>query len=100
MEDPQALDQYWRHLYNIDKLFYQIQRHSLDDAEQSAITTMRRSYELMQTEMNKIFADPSKLSGSVRMSIVDPAYEEWILGDFENAFGEFLQLISGKMMVE
>ncbi len=94
VEDPQALDQYWRHLYNIDKLFYQIQRHSLDDAEQSAITTMRRSYELMQTEMNKIFADPSKLSGSVRMSIVDPAYEEWILGDFENAFGEFLQLIS------
>ena len=94
MEDPNALDQYWSHLYHIDKLFYQIQRHTLDDAEQSAITTMRRSYEMMQTEMNKIFADPSKLSEGVRMSIVDPAYEEWMLGDFEMAFGEFLQLIS------
>ncbi len=94
MQDPQALDQYWSHLYHIDKLFYQIQRHTLDDAEQSAIATMRRSYEMMQTEMNKIFADPSKLSEGVRMSIVDPAYEEWMLGDFEMAFGEFLQLIS------
>ena len=94
MEDPTALDQYWHHLYRIDRLFYQLQQSTANQDEKTAVNTMRQSYEMMQTEMNKIFDDPYQISEAVRMKIIDPAYEEWILGDFEMSFGEFISLIA------
>ena len=89
MEDPTALDQYWNHLYHIDRRFYQLQQHSSGNDETRALNAMRQAYEMMQTEMNKIFADPYQISEAVRMKIIDPAYEAWIVKDFEKSFGQF-----------
>ncbi len=92
-EDPTALNRYWRHLYQIDRYFYSLEQLSHGDSEKKAITAMRQSYELMQTEMNKLFAETASISQSVMNTILDPAYEEWVLGDFETAFTEFSRLI-------
>ena len=94
LEDPAALDSYWNHLYHIDRQFYQLQQHATDGDEIAAVNAMRRSYEMMQSEMNKIFADPYQISEAVRLKIIDPAYEEWMLGDFEKAFKAFSELIA------
>jgi signal transduction histidine kinase len=94
MEDPAALNRYWNQLYLIDSRFYQLQQYATEGDETEAINAMRRSYEMMQSEMNKIFTDPYRISEAVRLKIIDPAYEEWMLGDFEKAFKAFSELIA------
>lgn len=94
IDDPSALNLYWEHLYYIDHLFNQLEQQATGATEMHAITTMRTAYELMQTEMNKLFANPHPVDGAIWMHLLDPAYEEWILGDFETAFNQFQQLIA------
>ena len=96
VEDPTALNRYWNHLYQIDQRFYRLQSYPMNDTEKRALDSMRHAYEMMQSTMNKIFvAEPTRLSETVRNSI-DPAYEEWILGDFERAFNEFSELVAAR----
>jgi signal transduction histidine kinase len=94
IDDPSALNQYWQYLYHIDLLFYQLEEQTTGPAEIDAVKTMRTAYEMMQTEMNKLFADPRPIGEPIQLHIIDPAYEEWILGDFESAFSQFQQLIT------
>jgi signal transduction histidine kinase len=96
VQDPTALDRYWRHLYRIDRRFYLLERRSASQAETQAIRAMRQAYELMQTEMNKIFADPYRISDAMRMTLVDPAYEQRMLGEFEEAFKTFSRIIAAQ----
>jgi signal transduction histidine kinase len=94
IDDPSALNLYWEHLYDIDHLFNQLEQQATGPTEIHAIKTMRTAYELMQTEMNKLFANPHPVDGAIWMHLLDPAYEAWILGDFETAFHRFQQLIA------
>jgi signal transduction histidine kinase len=90
--DPAALDQYWRHLYHIDQNFYALQHNATTEAERRAIDSMQRSYTLMQAEMNKLLASP--MNDTARARVLDPSYEQWMLGEFEHAFARFSQLIT------
>jgi signal transduction histidine kinase len=85
VNDPTALDRYWRHLYQIDQRFYRLEKQNLGEDGMAAIKTMRHSYEIMQSEMNKLFAE--NLTGySTDRQLIDDVYQNRILGDFENAF--------------
>ncbi len=94
IDDPVVLNQYWQYLYQIDRLFYQLEGQTTGPAEIDAVKAMRTGYEMMQTEINKLFANPRPIGKPIRMHTIDPAYEEWILGDFETAFRQFQQLIT------
>ncbi len=93
-QDPTALDQYWAYLYRIDRLFYSLQRHAGSEPERASVRDMRQAYELMQAEMNQILAEPFQVSDAVRARIIDPTYETRMLGDFEQAFDRFSQLMA------
>ncbi len=95
-QDPTALDRYWRHLYRIDRRFYLLEHRSASPQETQAVGAMRRAYELMQTELNKIFADPYRISDALRRTLVDPAYEQRMLGEFEEAFKAFSGIIAAQ----
>ncbi|MGH8504235.1 MAG: ATP-binding protein [Gammaproteobacteria bacterium] len=90
--DPAALDQYWHRLYLIDEHFYALQQYAKTAAEKRAIDAMQQSYALMQAEMNQFLA--SSLNEPTRIKLLDPAYEQMMLGDFERAFLEFSKLIA------
>ena len=81
VNDPTALDRYWRHLYQIDQRFYRLEKQNLGEEGAVAIKTMRHSYELMQSEMNKLFA-----GSQTSRQLIDDVYQQRILGDFESAF--------------
>lgn len=91
--DPTALDQYWRHLYQIDQHFHRLEKAAIHDGEQTAVKTMRHSFEIMQSEMNKLFSlDGAGYQAYRKMA--DDVYQQQILGDFENAFNKLGQRIS------
>lgn len=92
-EDAGALDRYWNHLYHIDRDFNRLHQRARGDAELEAVRGMRRAYGLMQTEMNKVFANP-RLPEALRIQLLDPAYEQLMLGSFEAAFQRFTDLIA------
>lgn len=96
VQDPTALDQYWKYLYRIDRRFDLLERRSASQAEPQAVRAMRQAYELMQTEMNKIFADPYRISDAMRMTLIDPAYAQRMLGEFEGAFKAFSGTIAAQ----
>jgi len=85
IDDPNALDQYWRHLYQIDQHFYRLEKAAAHQEEQSAIKTMRQSYEVMQSEMNKLFSI-DRSNYQEQHQLADDVYQQQILGEFENAF--------------
>ncbi len=85
LNDPTALDRYWQHLYQIDRRFYELEAQATEVDERAAIGTMRESYEVMQSEMNKLFAGGGGSTAAVR-SVIDATFERRILGDFERAF--------------
>ncbi len=84
--DPDALDKYWRLLYGIDFSFNGLGQNAREQAERDAIAGMREAYARMQTAMNRVFADTADVAEEARAEELDPAYERWILGDFETAF--------------
>lgn len=92
--DPAALDQYWRRLYRIDQHFYSLQQYALAPAERRGIETMQKSYGLMQAEMNKLLA--TTMTDAARVRVLDPSYEQWMLGDFEHGFSSFTHLLAVK----
>ncbi|MEO0422915.1 MAG: ATP-binding protein [Pseudomonadota bacterium] len=85
-QDPDALDKYWRLLYGIDFSFNGLEQNATEAPEREAITDMREAYARMQTAMNRVFADASDVTEQARTEELDPAYQRWILGDFETAF--------------
>lgn len=91
MGDPYVLDQYWRRLYLIDQHFYNLQQQAESRAERRAIHAMQHSYSIMQAEINKFLASP--VNDAARVRLTDPAYEQWMLGEFEDAFLHFSQLV-------
>lgn len=98
IDDPTTLDRYWRTLYRFDLAFNELQRRTRGEAEAAALRSMRESYELMQTVMNKIFADPYAMNEAARIEILDPAYDELILGDFEAHFRTLSELIAARRL--
>jgi signal transduction histidine kinase len=90
--DPAALDQYWRRLYFIDEHFYTLQQHAQSAAEMRAIETMQKSYSLLQAEMNQVLASP--MSDAARFRLLDPRYEQRMLGTFERGFASFSKVIT------
>lgn len=92
-QDPHVLDIYWKHIYDIDRAFYRLETHTHTDAETRSVREMRNAYEMMQAEMNKLLAAPPTVTESQRRQIIEPAYESWLQGAFEQALGHFNQLI-------
>ena len=85
IDNPSALDQYWHHLYQIDQHFYRLEKAATHQEEQASIKIMRRSYEVMQSEMNKLFSI-DRSNYQTQRQLADDVYQQQILGDFENAF--------------
>jgi signal transduction histidine kinase len=85
-QDPAALDKYWRLLYGIDLSFNRLGQNAENDDELAGIAAMREAYARMQTAMNRVFADSLQVSEIARVEMLDPAYERFILGDFEQGF--------------
>lgn len=83
-ENAAALKVYGEYSRQIDARFNTLRQRSASREEDRAIQSLQRSYRVIQTDMNKIFADPYLMNEVVRLKILDPRYEQALVGEFES----------------
>lgn len=96
MEDPRAVQVYTEYSRTIDKQFNTLRQHSREREEDEAVQDLQRAYRVLQKDMNNIFADPYLANRVVRIKILDPRYEQALVGDYEAAHSRFQELLSRK----
>lgn len=94
MEDQNALGVYTRYSREIDRRFNVLRQRSASKLEDNAIQDMQSAYRALQVDMNKIFADPYLMNRVVRIKILDPMYEQTLVGGFERSFDAFRELMA------
>ena len=94
LEDPQALRRFLASGTRLDDHFQRLLDQAEDEQERLVIDYMGQTYRAVQADMNKITADPYLFSEAVRMKILDPLYEEWMLAEFESSLQIFDQVIA------
>jgi signal transduction histidine kinase len=83
-------------LHGIQRHFSQLKRQAEEEEERYAVKEMQTAYIRVQDAMNMIFTDPLLAGENVRLRILDPEYEAWLLRGFEQTFGQFSELITGR----
>lgn len=93
-EDPSMLDEYSSYSARVDDGFARLVSNARDPEVRTALDYMRQAYRVVRDDMNKVFTDPNEINEAVRMKLLDPAYEEWMLADFESAVRVFSEIVS------
>ena len=84
-ENPAVLLVYPRYRRRIADRFSDLHGLVHDDSERAAVEYLQDAYAIVLDDMEKVFADPNEISEAARMKLLDPAYEEWMLGELESA---------------
>jgi signal transduction histidine kinase len=94
MEDERALKLYSAYSRQIDTAFNALRKDSGDREEQQAIQDLQQTYRVVQQDMNSIFNDPYRLNRVAHMRILDPRYEQELVGEFDRAYAGLEQLLN------
>ena len=93
-EDPSALNEYSSYSARIDEGFGRLDQKASDEEERLGVDYMLQTYQVVRDDMNKVFTDPNEINEAARMKLLDPAYEKWMLADFESAIRVFSEIVS------
>lgn len=95
LDEMPSREDYWRRLYQIDEHFYLMEQYAETAAQHRAIARMHDAYELIGVVMNRLIlttnADPSE---SQIAKLLDPAYDRWVTGDFEQAYDDLTAIVA------
>ncbi len=86
VEDPEAVPLYKRYTRRINGYFNHLRRNTANPEEEFLVQRLQVAYRVIQKDMNNIFRDPYAISRVGRVKIVDPRYEQDLVGQFEQAF--------------
>ena len=84
-ENPAALHVYSGYRRQIAERFEKLRVLAKDGNERAAVDYLHDAYEVVLEDMEKVFTDPNEITEAARMKLLDPAYEEWMLGELESA---------------
>ena len=93
-EDPTELGDFTLTSEQIQRHFDSLMQLSMDEDERLAIEYMLQTYQVVSQDMAKVFEDPYQINSSARMKLLDPAYKEWMLADFESALRVFNEVLA------
>ena len=95
-ENPAVLLVYPRYRRQIADRFSALHGLVHDDSERAAVEYLQDAYAIVLEDMEKVFADPNEISEAARMKLLDPAYEEWMLGEMESALRVIDAIVEGR----
>ena len=99
-DDPGVEKVHLEYTRSIKLGFNQLRQRSVSRAEAYAIQALQQAYSKIQVDMNEIFDDPYLLNRIVRSKLLDPSYEQALVGEFDAAFlslqGLINQLLEGQ----
>ena len=84
-ENPGVLRVYSGYRRQIADRFAQLHALVRDENEGAVVGYLQDAYTMVLDDMEKVFTDPNEVSEAVRMKLLDPAYEEWMLSELESA---------------
>ena len=93
-ENPAVLRVYAGYREQIAGHFTKLRALSRDEKERAAVDYLHDAYVVVLDDMEKVFTDPNEITETVRMKLLDPAYEQWMLGELESAL-KVLEAIVG-----
>ncbi len=93
MERPDVQEIYQRYADAIEEGYNRLRSISGSREEDLAIQSMQQAYRLIQQDMLRIFRNPYLLNRAVRLRLLDPGFEQAIVGRFERAFNRLQGLI-------
>ncbi|RME33719.1 MAG: sensor histidine kinase [Gammaproteobacteria bacterium] len=93
MERPDAQELYQRYADAIEEKFNRLRGIAATRDEDHAIQAMSQAYRLIQQDMLRLFRNPYLLNRAVRLRLLDPAFEQAMVGRFERAFRSLQELI-------
>lgn len=93
-EDPQATELNSTYVRTIQELFNALRRSSGNRGEDYAVQAMQTAFSLLQASLREALSDPQALNRLVRAKVLDPAFEQRFVGDFEQAFENFDGLLN------
>lgn len=99
-DDPEAQAVYEAYTKSIKERFNELRQESRSRAEAYAIQALQQAYSTIQVDMNAIFDDPYVLNRMIRSRLLDPRYEQALVGDFDAAFKNLRGLINQQLAVQ
>ena len=84
-ENPAVLRVYSEYRRQIAGHFAELHELVRDENERAAVDYLHDAYTVVLDDMEKVFTDPNEIAEAVRMKLLDPAYEEWMLSELESA---------------
>jgi len=96
-DDPAGIEVYQTYTKGIKIRFNELRQNSDSRAEAYAIQALQQAYSTLQVDMNAIFDDPYLLNRIVRSRLLDPRYEQELVGGFESAFWNLRGLINQQL---
>ena len=99
MEDVEALAVLPEYASRIAEHFEQLAVGVGDPGEQLAVEHLLAAYGVVQADLDRALADPFQPNDAARMKLLDPAYGEWMLSDFESALRVFNEVMADRQRV-
>lgn len=99
-DDPDAETVYEAYTKSIKERFNQLRQDSRSRAEAYAVQAMQQAYSTIQVDMNAIFDDPYVLNRMIRSRLLDPRYEQALVGEFDSAFRNLRGLINQQLAAQ
>ncbi len=99
-DDPDAETIYEAYTKSIKERFNSLRQDSRSRAEAYAVQALQQAYSTIQVDMNAIFDDPYVLNRMIRSRLLDPRYEQALVGEFDSAFTNLRGLINQQLAVQ
>lgn len=99
VENPEAFELYGSYSRLMDQHFKDLRQLADRGDERQAIQGLQQAYRILQSDMNHIFSDPYLPTQSVRIKVLDPRYEQELVGGFEAALSKFSGVIQAEHQV-
>ena len=93
-ENPAVLQVYSGYRQQIAGHFEKLRQLAHGEDEHAAVDYLHDAYGVVLDDMEKVFTDPNEITEAARMKLLDPAYEQWMLGELESAL-TVLEAIAG-----
>lgn len=93
-ENPAVLQVYSGYRRQIAGHFAKLRQLAHGENERAAVDYLHDAYLIVLDDMEKVFTDPNEITEAARMKLLDPAYEQWMLGELESAL-TVLEAIAG-----
>ncbi|MEX2482025.1 MAG: HAMP domain-containing sensor histidine kinase [Gammaproteobacteria bacterium] len=95
--DPAVRSIHSSYTGDIQEMFNELRRQSTSRAEDYAVQAMQTAYSLLHTNLREMLGDSFELNRLVRSKLLDPAFEQRFVADFERAFVNFIGLIGQQL---